>query len=487
MAQIFNILDDKVVINKLALRYLEGSVTHAGQLTLEGNASISNSLTVDSITVDTLKVKNLITESGAIDGAGKWFSSDEAGLNGKGLTWTHGTGDVGLMYRTGGRIWASSDIDLAKDKSYKIDNVSVISKTELGPQVKKSSLTEIGALRTLLVTGTANLGQFAYVNGDSGRFGLNTDEPNGMFGLVKNNVEVVIDSPDINQAVIGTYTNHDLTLISDNTARVVLKNNGEVHIGHEATKTGVLRVFGTLYADNLIADTRMERTSSLEFKATRSDSIYGKGLVWSGEGAAKQLLLRSNPDRIWSSESVDLCAEKEYYINGRSVLSEFGLGTTVVTSNLTTVGVLKSLTVSGEARFSNNVEMTSVSIDTLNTSAVTAVNHFSVSTRSQQAFYADINEIEIGDKSNTRKPVKVFGPMSIGINTPDSSVDLAVRGNISFADKKFITGTGAPTSGTFRKGDICWNSNPTEFTYIGWVCVDAGSPGTWLPFGAIAR
>jgi hypothetical protein len=56
-----------------------------------------------------------------------------------------------------------------------------------------------------------------------------------------------------------------------------------------------------------------------------------------------------------------------------------------------------------------------------------------------------------------------------------------------FANKKFFTGTAIPTSGTFNKGDICWNSNPQESSYIGWVCIIEGTPGEWLPFGAIGR
>lgn len=42
----------------------------------------------------------------------------------------------------------------------------------------------------------------------------------------------------------------------------------------------------------------------------------------------------------------------------------------------------------------------------------------------------------------------------------------------------------APTTGTWTIGDICWNSAPTASNNLGWVCVTAGTPGTWTPFGA---
>ena len=45
----------------------------------------------------------------------------------------------------------------------------------------------------------------------------------------------------------------------------------------------------------------------------------------------------------------------------------------------------------------------------------------------------------------------------------------------------------APTTGTWVKGDIVWNSNPTEaggagnkYVVLGFVCVTSGTPGTWV-------
>jgi hypothetical protein len=45
--------------------------------------------------------------------------------------------------------------------------------------------------------------------------------------------------------------------------------------------------------------------------------------------------------------------------------------------------------------------------------------------------------------------------------------------------------TGKPTEGTFERGDIIMNPSPSAGGYIGWVCVTAGSPGTWKGFGLI--
>lgn len=39
--------------------------------------------------------------------------------------------------------------------------------------------------------------------------------------------------------------------------------------------------------------------------------------------------------------------------------------------------------------------------------------------------------------------------------------------------------TAAPSSGTWERGDIIWNSTPSAGGAPGWVCVTGGTPGTW--------
>lgn len=44
----------------------------------------------------------------------------------------------------------------------------------------------------------------------------------------------------------------------------------------------------------------------------------------------------------------------------------------------------------------------------------------------------------------------------------------------------------APTTGTWRIGDIVYNNAPASAGYVGWVCTVAGTPGTWKTFGLIS-
>lgn len=43
----------------------------------------------------------------------------------------------------------------------------------------------------------------------------------------------------------------------------------------------------------------------------------------------------------------------------------------------------------------------------------------------------------------------------------------------------------APKSGIWKLGDIVYNSKPKVNNYIGWICIEAGNPGVWKPFGFI--
>lgn len=45
--------------------------------------------------------------------------------------------------------------------------------------------------------------------------------------------------------------------------------------------------------------------------------------------------------------------------------------------------------------------------------------------------------------------------------------------------KTVTTGTAAPSSETWKRGDLCWNSEPSADGTPGWVCITSGSPGTW--------
>lgn len=45
--------------------------------------------------------------------------------------------------------------------------------------------------------------------------------------------------------------------------------------------------------------------------------------------------------------------------------------------------------------------------------------------------------------------------------------------------------TGAPGSGAWTRGSIVHNETPSAGSNLGWICVAAGTPGTWVPMGIV--
>src|SRR5699024_6418793 len=56
---------------------------------------------------------------------------------------------------------------------------------------------------------------------------------------------------------------------------------------------------------------------------------------------------------------------------------------------------------------------------------------------------------------------------------------LTANGVILSKRNKLISTEDKPTTGTHRRGDISFRSYPVKGRPLGWVCVEAGTPGTW--------
>ena len=145
----------------------------------------------------------------------------------------------------------------------------------------------------------------------------------------------------------------ETTGILDNTTEQVLVLNDDRSIFRGNVKIqGTLDV-GLLRTTEVIADARYEK-KFLTFVASDDTQIAGTGLIWVDKQQNKQLVYRSNPDRFFLSEHIDLPSGKAYLIDGNPTLTYSTLGATVTESNLTTVGTLKSLTVGGDVNLGDS-------------------------------------------------------------------------------------------------------------------------------------
>ena len=261
-----------------------------------------------------------------------------------------------------------------------------------------------------------------------------------------------------------------------------------------------------------VDDMRMQALSSVEFQAD-GDGVYGKGLRWQGTGPTKQLIYRSNPDRIWTDESIDLGNEACYMIGNTPVLRMTELGSAVRNSSLVTVGTLQNLNTNGNLNIDSyifyNTDTESLGIGTESPNGKFAVatldaefiidtapgtvklgtwtsDDLTILTDDTARLVVRSNgNIDLGNPDGNETKVVVHGKLGVGVNQVDSDVSLSTSGPVKFENRKFMNGTEEPTSGIFRQGDIVWNENTISTGYIGWVCTRAGSPGEWKPFGQI--
>jgi hypothetical protein len=313
---------------------------------------------------------------------------------------------------------------------------------------------------------------------------------------------------------VGIYDQASSTTLLIKDDKIVVDNIDAVELLGDIKVEKNLNVGGTIKAQRIDAveinaEVRHERTSPLEFKCSESDTPYGKGLMWTGFGHTRQLVMQANPDRIWSSESFDLHTDQHYMIANTSVLSSDTLGSGVMHSSLTSVGTLRNLKTEGNMNidqfifYDGDGMRLGVGIDAPNGQLSVASNEAeyiidpgfdsikagTYTTHDLELITDDItriklkstNKIEVGSDTDTVTTFK--GKVGIGINNPDTS--LSVASPIKVQGKKIEFGERIPDNGIYNRGDLIFNTQPSPTGYVGWVCIREGTPGEWKPFGAI--
>ena len=121
-----------------------GKVVIAGDLQVDGTTTTVNSTEL------TIVDKNILIAKG---------SADDTQADGGGITIESGDGNKTFQFEaTGDNLGSSENLNLASSKEYKIDNISVLNATTLGNGVVNSSLTNVGTLTSLNVSGIASVG-----------------------------------------------------------------------------------------------------------------------------------------------------------------------------------------------------------------------------------------------------------------------------------------------------------------------------------------
>lgn len=148
-----------------------GALTCDGALTCEGVMTISNTTESGSASQGALVVSGGIRAAKNIRSMGGLFSGTGLTLNevagptdenasGLGLT-LRGQTDKNILWTNTGANWKSSEnFDLASNKTYKINNINVLSSTALGSGVLSSSLTSVGTINSGVWNGSVVAGTY---------------------------------------------------------------------------------------------------------------------------------------------------------------------------------------------------------------------------------------------------------------------------------------------------------------------------------------
>ncbi len=359
---------------------------------------------------------------------------------------------------------------------------------------------------------------------------LKSEEPNSFLDNPKDFVKRIphrsLTGDHINGGKIHNFASTGITdtatseVLSISDEGVVIKKFAKgfliqdvVHLEHVKSETVAAHEItcDIIKASQIIGEIEYANDAPITFKG---DNIEGKGILWAGRSYTKQLIFASNPDRIFISESVDLGKGKNLSINNLKVLDETSLGTTITKSNLRELGRLNGLIVDGSASISeyfyfdghtnrfglgtaqpnaaisvieNDVEIVIGAKETAK-GFIGTFNSQDLSIGTDNTARISISaggNITLGNASSGPVQVNVLGKLTVNVNNPDPRTSLHVNGPIKFNNKLHMSGTSAPTDGSFTEGDIVWNSTPFAGQHVGWVCTRAGTPGLWNAFGRI--
>ena len=268
--------------------------------------------------------------------------------------------DTNLITLTDELIESTGDIKLAENKSYQIDNSTVLTETTLGSTVINSSLQYVGVLDGGSIT--ANFGD---INNGSSSI---TTTGKATFGKAE------IDQVIINDNQIGIKTDTDLIILTDelieSTGDIKLAENKSYQIDDSIvlteTSLGTTVINSSLQYVGVLDGGSI--TSNFGDINNGSSSITTTGKATFGEAEIDQVIINDNQigiktdtdliiltdELIESTGDIKLAQNKSYQIDDSIVLTETSLGSTVINSSLQYVGILDGGSISSNFGDINN-------------------------------------------------------------------------------------------------------------------------------------
>lgn len=215
-------------------------------------------------------------------------------IEGKGLIWS-GSGYTKQFVYQPNQFFSSESIVIAKDKVFSIDGVEVLSDTALGTSITKSNLREVGRLKGLVVDGGLSVNSYLFFNATADRLGLGTDQPNAAFSIADEGIELVLGSRESTKGGIGTFNSADLELVTDNTARLIIKAGGDIELGNRNNGPVKVSVNGSLGVNVGTVDPRSSLHVGGAIKFNDTLHLKGRDVPDSGSYNQGDIVWNSNP------------------------------------------------------------------------------------------------------------------------------------------------------------------------------------------------
>ena len=172
-------------------------------------------------------------------------------------------------------------------------------------------------------------------------------------------------------------------------------------------------------------------------------------------------------------------------IDSNEVLWKDRLGNSVIKSKLQEVGVLNELNVADTLHVAKN----SIGINTNSPTGLLGIMKDGIEimadVKGNQAYVGTVNSDDFTMGSSGEPTIFISGSNNVGIKIRKPKADLDIAGPFRFQGQTHQYNDAPPKAGSFAQGDITWNSQPVKGSVLGWVCVKAGAPGTWMPFASI--
>jgi len=297
---IVTVKDDGIHVSVAHIDTINNALNVKGNLKVDGEIH-AKKLHVDEVSADVRNERTSPLE----------FKGGDKPAYGKGIIWTGGKYTKQFILQgSEDRLWSTEDLDLATGKSYRINNIPVISETGLGPSVAESNLKKVGPLRELNVVGDLTVDYFLRYDSGLKRFSLGAEAPPGMFTLESQSHQFVIDPQSTGDWKLGTHSTGKLSLITDDTARISIDPTGAVTIHNKTVVQGKMGIGVKNFIDDadltVAGPIRMQDKKFEVSNAIPTSGVYKKGdIVWNSEpksgGTVGWICLRDGTPGEWKS------------------------------------------------------------------------------------------------------------------------------------------------------------------------------------------